>query len=179
MYKSAAIAAVLIASSTTSFAQASDDATATSTATIVAPLTIAKATGGDMNFGNVAVGASSGTVVLSAASGRTATGGVTLPATTGTVAAASFDVTGEGTYTYAITLPSAEVTLTRNTGTETVTVSTFTSTPSGTGTLTAGAQSLKVGATLNVGASQVAGTYVSGTLAEESKALKCQGCYRC
>lgn len=163
VFKFTAIAALLAACSTSSFAQASASATATSTATIVTPIAIAKASGGDMNFGNVAVGASSGTVVLTPAAGRTATGGVTLPATTGTVAAASFDVTGEGTYTYAITLPSSAVTLTRNTGSETMTVTTFTSTPSDTGALTAGAQNLKVGATLNVGASQVAGTYVSGT----------------
>lgn len=161
MYKLTAIAAMLVAFSTNAFSQASAEATATSTATIVTPIAIAKSA--DMNFGNVAVGSSSGTVVLSPAAGRTVTGGVTLPATSGTVAAASFNVTGQGTYTYAITLPSSAVTLTRNTGAETMTATTFTSTPSGTGALTAGAQTLTVGATLNVGASQVAGTYVSGT----------------
>lgn len=143
-------------------ASAQVSATATSTATIVAPLAIAKTV--DMNFGNVAVGASLGTVVLSPAAGRTTTGGVTLSASTpGTVTAAAFNVTGEGAYTYAITLPSSAVTLTRNAGTETMTATAFTSTPSGTGALTAGAQTLNVGATLNVAASQVAGTYVSGT----------------
>jgi hypothetical protein len=115
-----------------------------------------------MDFGNVAVNASSGTVVLAADGSRTATGGVTLPGTSGTVTAASFDVAGEGAYTYSITLPSS-VTITRNSGTETMTVDAFTSSPSSTGTLTAGAQTLTVGATLNVGASQVPGTYVSGT----------------
>jgi hypothetical protein len=46
----------------------------------------------------------------------------------------------------------------------TMTVTAFTSTPSGTGTLSgAGAQTIDVGATLNVAASQVGGTYVSGT----------------
>lgn len=153
-----AIGALLLVFSAKSFAQAS--ATATSTATIVTPISISKTV--DMNFGNVAVGASSGTVVLDPAGSRSSTGGVTLPATSGTVAAASFDVTGEGTYTYDITLPSS-VTITRNSGTETMTVNTFTSNPSSTGALTAGAQTLTVGATLNVGASQVAGTYVSGT----------------
>jgi hypothetical protein len=154
------MAALLVAFSTASFAQASASATATSTATIVAPIAISNTA--DMNFGNVAVGASLGTVVLAPAGTRSATGGVTLPATGGTVTAASFDVTGEGAYTYAITLP-ASVTITRNTGTETMTVNTFTSTPSGTGALTAGAETLMVGATLNVGAAQVPGTYVSGT----------------
>ena len=153
-----AFSALLLAFSAKSFAQAS--ATATSTATIVTPIGITKTV--DMNFGNVAVGSSTGTAVLTPAGSRSATGGVTLPATTGTVAAASFNVAGEGTYTYAITLPSS-VTITRNTGTETMTVNTFTSTPSSTGALTAGAQTLTVGATLNTGASQVAGTYVSGS----------------
>jgi hypothetical protein len=156
------IAALALAVSNASNAQATVSATATSTATIVTPLAIANAA--DMNFGNVAVGSGSGTVVLSPAGSRSTTGGVTLPSTQGTVAAASFDVTGEGSYTYAITLP-ASVTLTRNApgASETMTVNTFTSTPSGTGALTAGAQNLRVGATLNVGASQVAGTYESLT----------------
>lgn len=153
-----AIAALVIAFSASSFAQSS--ATATSTATIVTPISITKTV--DMNFGNIAVNSSSGTVVLSPEGARSSTGGVTLPGTSGTVTAASFDVTGEGAYTYAITLPSS-VTITRNSGAEIMTVNAFTSTPSATGTLTAGAQTLTVGATLNVGASQVAGTYVSGT----------------
>lgn len=141
------------------FAQATATASATATATIVAPLTITKTV--DMNFGNVAVGGSLGTVVMDPDGSRTATGGVTLPATAGTVTAASFNVAGQGTYTYAITLPSSDLTITS--GGNNMTVNTFTSTPSGTGQLTAGAQTLTVGATLNVDASQAAGTYVSGT----------------
>jgi hypothetical protein len=143
-----------------SFAQIS--ATATSTATIVSPLGITQVV--DMNFGNVAKSAAPGTVVLAPDGSRTVTGGATLStAFAGTVTAASFNVTGEGTYTYAITLPSADVTLTNTTGVgaETMILNTFTSAPNGTGTLTAGAQTLTVGATLNVGANQVAGTYVS------------------
>lgn len=140
------------------FAQATATASATATATIVAPLTITKTV--DMNFGNVAVGGSLGTVIMDPAGSRSATGGVTLPATAGTVTAASFNVAGQGTYTYAITLPSSDLTITS--GANTMTVNTFTSTPSGTGQLTAGAQTLTVGATLNVAASQAAGTYVSG-----------------
>jgi hypothetical protein len=45
-----------------------------------------------------------------------------------------------------------------------MTVDNFTSTPTTSGTLSAaGAQTIDVGATLNVGANQAAGTYVSGT----------------
>ena len=142
-----------------SFAQV--NATATSTATIITPISITKVT--DMNFGNVAVSTSAGTVVLTPAGARSKTGGVTLPATIGTVAAASFTVAGASGYTYSITLPATATTLTRQTGTETMTADTFTSTPTTTGTLTGGSETLNVGATLNVAGSQVAGVYVSGT----------------
>jgi len=152
------IAALLMTFSASAFAQAS--ATATSTATIVTPISITKTV--DMNFGSIATSASGGTVVLTPAGARSATGGASLPAAAGTVTAASFDVAGEDGYTYAITLPSS-VTLTRNSGAETMTVDAFTSNPTSTGELTAGAQTLTVGATLNVGASQAPGTYVSGT----------------
>src|ERR1700730_18496238 len=84
-----------LAFSSQSFAQAS--ATANASATIVTPIAISKTA--DMNFGNVAVSGSAGTVVLLPAGTRTSTGGVTLPATAGTVTAAVFTVTGTGTYT--------------------------------------------------------------------------------
>jgi len=117
-----------------------------------------------MNFGNVAVSTAAGTVVLAPAGSRTKTGGVTLPATAGTVTAASFTVTGTPNYTYAITLPSTATTITRGGGTETMTVDNWSSSPATTGTLSSGgSETLTVGGTLNVGGSQVAGTYVSGT----------------
>ena len=150
----------LVGFATTSNAQAT--ATATATATIVTPISITKNT--DMNFGNVAVQASTGgTVVLTPAGTRTRTSGVTLPATVGTVAAAAFTVNGTGTYTYAITLPSSALTLTHSggAGTGTMTADNFTSTPSATGALTAGAQNITVGATLNVAAAQAPGVYLS------------------
>lgn len=155
-----AIGLVMCGFATVSFAQVT--ATATATATIVATLTITKVN--DMNFGNVSVSATAGTVILTPAGSRSATGGVTLPAVPGTVTAASFNVVGEGTYAYTVTLPTTNLTLTRNTGTETMIVNAFTSTPSGAaGALTGGAQTVTVGATLNVNGSQVPGVYVSGT----------------
>lgn len=151
-------ALALIAFSTSSFAQAT--ATATATATIVTPISITKTV--DMNFGNVAVQtAAGGTVIMTPGGVRSTTGGVTLPAVAGTVTAASFTVNGQGTYTYAITLPATATTLTN--GANTMTADTWTSTPSATGALTAGTQTLNVGATLNVAAAQAAGIYVSGT----------------
>jgi hypothetical protein len=139
---------------------AQETASATATAAVIAPISITKDV--DMNFGNVAVQSTTGgTVVLTPEGTRTKTGGVTLPTTTGTVTAASFTIGGTGNYTYAITLPSTALTITS--GANTMTVTAFTSTPSGTGQLTAGTQTLNVGATLNVSAAQPAGTYVSGT----------------
>jgi len=156
--KLAFAAIALIGFSSSSFAQAT--ATATATATIVTPISITKTV--DMNFGNVAVQtATGGTVIMTPAGVRTPSGGVTLPAVFGTVTAASFTVNGQGTYTYAITLPATATTLTSGANTMTATV--FTSTPSATGALTAGTQTLNVGATLNVAAAQGAGLYVSGT----------------
>ncbi len=159
----AAFVAALFGTAGDAAAQAS--ATASATARIVTPIAISKTT--DMNFGNVAVNATTaGTVILDTASARTATGGVTLPAVTGTVAAAVFNVSGEPSYTYAITLPSSALTISSTVSgtTSTMTVTAFNSFPSLTGTLSgSGSQTLKVGATLNVAAAQAAGTYTSGS----------------
>jgi len=150
-------AIVLVSGFTTVSAQVT--ATATGSATVITPIAITKTT--DMNFGNVAVSATAGTVVLTPASSRSITGGVTLPAVTGTVTAAAFAVTGLGSSTYSISLPS---TYTINDGaSHTMTVNNFTSTPSGTGALTSGAQTVQVGATLNVAGAQVAGTYTNAS----------------
>ena len=142
------------------YAQAS--ATASVSATVIAPVALAKNV--DMNFGNAAVSLSTGgTVILNTASSRTATGGgVTLPATTGTVSAANFTVSGAASYTYAITLPSS--TVINGPASSTMTVSSFTSTPSATGILSSGGtQTLTVGASLSVAAGQVPGTYTNST----------------
>jgi len=157
-------AIVILSFSAVSFGQNNVSATATATGTIIAPLTITETA--NMNFGNVAVQAlSGGTVALTAAAAptRTPTGGVTLPNfNKGTISSAAFSVTGQPNYTYAITLPSSATTVTSSTNT--MTVDTWTSSPTPTGTLAAdGTQTLYVGATLNVGAAQVPGTYVSGT----------------
>lgn len=149
---------IMIAFSASTFAQVT--ASATGTAEIVAPIAIANAV--DMNFGNVAE-SGAGTVILDPAGTRTITGSVTLPAITGTVTAASFTVTGTSGYTYTITLPSTDYTITRTAGAETMIVNAFTSNPNGTGTLTGGSETLNVGATLNVAAGQVPGTYTNAT----------------
>ncbi len=90
MSKFLAISIVLLAFSAATFAQVT--ATATATATIIVPITIAKTA--DLNFGNLYVSATvAGTVVITPAGARSATGGVGM-APGGTVGAASFTVQG-------------------------------------------------------------------------------------
>lgn len=142
----------------TGFAQSTQpvSATATVSAVIVAPLAITHST--DLSFGNISVGSSVGTVTMTPAGVRSVTGSCQLsPTNTGSPTPAAFAVTGQGSYTYSITLPSSATTIT-GAGTA-MTVDTYVSTPSGTGTLTAGAQTVSVGGTLHVGVSQTPGTY--------------------
>ena len=161
---SALATAIFFASASSNTASAQATATASATATIVTPISISKTA--DMHFGNIAVSASNnGSVELAPAGTRLATGGVTLPAVTGSPAAASFTVSGEANYTYAITLPSSPIQLAHTTNaTLTMDAAAFTSSPSSTGTLSGtGTQILNVGATLGVAAGQAAGTYTTTT----------------
>ena len=134
-------------------------ATASATATILMPISITKTV--DMNFGSLVVNNTPGTVVLTPTGSRTATGGVSfITATPGTVTAASFDITGINNGTYSITLPASLII--KLDGSNAMVVNNFISTPTPTGTLSgAGTETLTVGATLNVPASQQAGVYVS------------------
>jgi len=135
-------------------------ASATATATILTPIAISKTV--DMNFGNLAVNNTPGTIILTPASARTATGGVTfLPSQPGTITAASFTVTGLAGATYSITLPATPTVISN--GGNNMNVDTWTSTPTPTGTLTGGTETLTVGATLNVPASSPFGVYTSAT----------------
>ena len=131
--------------------------TATATAVVATAIGIAKTV--DMDFGTVAEDGSGGTIILATDGSRTTTGGASvLSGSPG--AAASFNVTGEGANTYSITLP-ASVTL--NKGGDIMTANAFVSLPLTTGTLTAGAQTLLVGATLTLAIAQPTGTYLSTT----------------
>jgi len=127
-------------------------------ANIVAPVTI-DAVSTHLHFGTVVRSSAAGTVVLATDNSRSQTGGVTL-STAGTPAtAASYTVSGDGTLTYAITLPAGTITLTDG-GSGTMTVGTFTSNKSSNaGTLSGGSDTFAVGATLNVQANQAPGNY--------------------
>jgi len=155
MKKALVGAAIVAAVAFTGAANAqSASATFSANARIVTPISIAKTA--DMNFGDVVPSGSAGTVVLTTAGSRSTTGGVNLGNGFG-VTQATFTVSGQGSSTYAITLPgSANIT----SGANTMSVGTFTSNPLGTGTLSAGgSDTLNLGATLSVGASQATGTY--------------------
>ena len=148
-------------------AQSTATASGDSSARVIVPITIAKNVA--LSFGNVVASAAGGTVLLTPAGVATPTG-VTIPATQkGAQTAATFKVTGETLFTYAITLPASS---TLTSGTNTMSVSSFkvangvngtVSTDGLVGTLTAGGLGdLNVGATLTLAANQVASTY-SGT----------------
>ena len=164
--KSLAIAMVSIVCANNAFAQASVNATANAYATIVAPLTITRTA--HMNFGNIAAYSGGGTVTIAPSGSRSLTGSVGLPATTGTVGAASFDVTGEPSFTYSIDIaaPASPYLIGDGAGTlHTMEISSLLGSPvagSLTGTLSgAGTQTIKVGATITVASGQVPGTYTT------------------
>lgn len=158
MKKSITVAFLVILSGgiySTGFAQ-SVSASSTVSTTIIAPLAIVRVT--DLNFGNVAVGAAVGTVVITPGGARSVTGACQLSATNpGTVTAAAFAITGQGQYTYGITLPSGSTSITGSGAP--MSVDTYASSPTTTGTLTAGSQTINIGGTLHVGSSQTAGLY--------------------
>ena len=151
-----AIGAIGLAGGLQSSAQAANT-TATAAALVATALGISKTV--DMDFGTIAATGVLGTVVLGTDGSRTCTDVDCLSGGAG--AAASFDVTGEGTNTYTIVITGDPVTL--NSGGNSMTATTFVTLPTPTGTLTAGAETLLVGATLTVAAAQAAGTYLSIT----------------
>lgn len=108
-------------------------------------------------FGSFAAGAG-GTVTVSAVGVRSKGGGVTL-VSSGSGSAASFNVSGNASASYAITLPGNGV-VSLTSGAHSMAVSAFTSSPVLNGLLNGGGtQSLAVGATLNVGSGQASGSY--------------------
>lgn len=135
------------------------DGTGTANATVVTPIAIA-ASSPNLRFGSFSTSAAGQTVAIAPAGGRTLVGALGVGTGQNAFGAASFAVTGDSTLTYAITLPgTTNITTGIGDATRTMATSLFTSTPSGTGVLTAGAQTLLVGATITTVASQVAGVY--------------------
>lgn len=154
--KVALLAAVVAGASFGAHQASAADATANGTAEVITAISISKTA--DLRFGKFAAG-TGGTVVMSTAGSRSATGAVVL-STIDAGGAASFTVSGAGDATYAVTLPSS-ATITHSTdSTKTMSIGTFTSNPSSTGTLSSGgSQTLAVGGTLTVASAQTVGSY--------------------
>lgn len=131
-------------------------ATATASATIVTPISISSDR--NLSFGNILAAATAGTVQITPAGVRSATT-VSLPAITGTVTTAQFVISGTSGMTYSVTLP-ASISISDGSS-HTMTVDSFQHNASG--TLPAATETFQVGATLQVGANQVAGNYGPGS----------------
>lgn len=149
-------------------AQSTATAMGTANATIINPITVAESA--TLEFGNVVAGA--GTVIIATTNIRTdSTSALTPGAQMGAYRAAGFNVTGEGDFTYDITLPANGTVTLSDGATHTMSVNDFTVASSGTGTVSGtpgaftgqlaagGTGNLNVGATLVVSAGQVSGTY--------------------
>ena len=112
----------------------------------------------DMDFGELLVTASGTAVIDPTSNGLTTTGGVTAIGTT--AHAATFTATGSRNSVVHIKLPTTTVTLTRTGGTETMTLTNWTMDGSTNRKIPLDdAFNFSVGATLNVAAGQVDGTY--------------------
>lgn len=139
-------------------------ATAPTTATVIAAMTITNTA--DLAFGSLWADAAGGTLQLAANATADLTPAATVHPMTSAHTAARFTVGGEPSTAYTITVPGS-VTLTRQSGSETMSVATFTTSLSSGATINAGSTTLPVGGsdtlyvggTLTVGASQVAGNY--------------------
>lgn len=156
-------AGLVFGASGMAMAQSSTESSATTNATVIAPIAISQSA--SLEFGTIVKG-TAGTVAIATNDARTdSAAGLTPGTQVGTVRAASFGITGEGTMTYAITLPADDaVVLATGDGvgnTKQMPLSSFVSNPSGTGTLTAGAQTLLVGATMTLDGSEIAGAYAA------------------
>src|SRR5437763_10207033 len=102
------LAAMALALCGAGSAMAANTATATATGVVVTPIAVTKSA--DLSFGNIAGGATAGTVTLTPGGTRTVGGGAI--AAGGSPAAAKFDVTGSGTLTYAIDMTGTATTVT-------------------------------------------------------------------
>lgn len=135
--------------------------TGTSTATVVAPITITPVL--ELAFGKFSAN-TGGTILINAttAARSVASGTVALVTVGSTVTAATFDIAGDGASGFSITLPASPINITHTNTVNTMAVGTFTSNPATSSTLVAGAKTISVGATLTVASAQLAGAY-SGT----------------
>ncbi len=137
------------------------------TATIMPAISASKNTttpsGGDLAFGVIIPGESSGTVTISpSTSDRTHNGGVVLVAST--TGAASFNVYGGANTAFTIALPDTD-TINISSGSNIMTVQSLTVYPPGSVTLdNQGQATFNIGGTLKVEPNQPVGTYTGSFL---------------
>ena len=146
-----------------SFAGAFAQVTATGhiTAEVIDAITAVESS--PMNFGRFVAGDQGGSIVINPASGNVIATSTVIPSDN-SINPASFGITGTTGATFSVTLPQGPTTLTNITGKGTLTVTNWVaSTAQGTDdfVLAGGAQTVKVGATLRVGAADETpkGTY--------------------
>lgn len=108
-------------------------------------------------FGSFVAG-TGGSLTVNTSGGRSSTGGIALLNMNPTAKAATFNVTGDASVQYTITLPGNGAVSLTGPGTA-MAVNGFTSSPASSGTLSGGAGTIAVGATLTVGNSQTPGSY--------------------
>ena len=130
----------------------SNTATSSITATITNPIGISKTN--DMNIRGTALSTFPGIITIDPKKSRKIRKGRNLTISKSAVNPASFNVTGEDTYTYSITLPSSIYSIESSSVSETMLINDFTSSPSSSGILTSGVQTIFVGATINLNVSQ-------------------------
>lgn len=161
------LAGALLLAAPAVFAQSSATVSNVSaSARIYVPITVSLTNGG-MSFGDIFASPAGGDVTLDPQNNTRTSNGPTT-ATTGTVSAAAFKVTGKRNATYAITLP-ADGTVTLTGAGTAMPVSKFTASVAGvaatttaTGLLPSAAnatQTFTVGGTLTLGANQTDGDY--------------------
>jgi hypothetical protein len=129
---------------------------------MVSALNVAKASGGDMSFGTIYTPSVASTLVLSPAASAVLapSSNLQILSTTGGTAA-HFTVTA-GAGSPKVSWTAGPITLTS--GSNTMSLSTLTCSNGTQGapiTLTSGSAEVYIGGTLNIGASQAAGTYVN------------------
>ena len=149
----AAGAAVISAGIYTTAATAASVSTASASANVITPMTIAEDT--PLHFGDVSVGAGGGDVILAPGGGRLVTGDAEA-VTGGANTAGQFTITGVAGKMYTLTYPAAAVDISGGTGI--MDVDTFTDDSAGT-IPGGGTETFNVGATLTIGGSQPAGLY--------------------
>ena len=129
----------------------------TASATSLTPVSVIETV--PMNFGTVAGGSLAGSIILDVLGGRTITGDGNILAV-GPGTAGTFQITGEPNLTYGLLITGPAVL--ENAGGQQVTATAFTNNSSGT-VPAAGVELFQVGATLNLGPLQPAGTYSTAT----------------